>query len=236
MSDTTTPDAAPTGILMLDSRFPRIPGDAGNPLSWPFPVAIRVVRGASPQRIVREGGGDSLMGFIDAARALADEGAVGITTTCGFLSLFQQALAEAVPVPVVTSSLAQVEMVNRMLPVGRVAGIQTIAASSLTARHLAAANVPAGTPIGTTEGGREFTRAILNDEPTFDVALARQDNVEAALALKEANPHLGAIVLECTNMVPYAPDISVATGLPVYSIHTLVRWMHMGLCPPRFAV
>ena len=51
-----------------------------------------------------------------------------------------------------------------------------------------------------------------------------------------ARTHLGAIVLECTNMVPYAPDISVATGLPVYSIHTLVRWMHMGLCPPRFAV
>ncbi|EBA07393.1 aspartate/glutamate racemase family protein [Sagittula stellata] len=228
-------DTAAIGILMLDSRFPRIPGDAGNPLSWPFPVVIRVVRGASPQRIVREGGGDSLTAFVDAARALVDDGAVGITTTCGFLSLFQKALAEAVPVPVVTSSLAQVEMVNRTLPAGRVAGILTIAASSLTQRHLAAAHVPAATPIGTTEGGWEFTRAILNDEPALDVALARQDNIDAALALQEANPHLGAIVLECTNMVPYAPAIAAATGLPVYSIHTLVRWMHAGLCPPRFA-
>ncbi|TCP44229.1 aspartate/glutamate racemase family protein [Rhodovulum marinum] len=223
---------APIGILMLDSRFPRIPGDMGHPATWPFPVAIRVVRGASPARVVREGG-DTLAAFIAAARELVAEGAVGITTTCGFLSPYQDALAEAVGVPVATSSLMQVEMVNRLLPKGKRAGILTIAASSLGPAHLAAARVPAGTPIGTTEGGREFTRVILNDLPEMDIDAARADNVEAARALAAAHPELGAIVLECTNMTPHAADIRAATGLPVYSIYDFVCWFRAGLSPAR---
>jgi hypothetical protein len=66
------------------------------------------------------------------------------------------------------------------------------------------------------------------------VDLARADNVEAAVALKSANPDLGAIVLECTNMVPYAADIRAATGLPVFSIETFVTWFHGALTPRRY--
>ena len=36
----------------------------------------------------------------------------------------------------------------------------------------------AGTPIGGTETGREFSRVLLNDELELDVKMARQDNVE----------------------------------------------------------
>ena len=100
--------------------------------------------------------------------------------------------------------------------------------------HLVKAGVPQDTPIGSTEGGREFTRAILDNELELDVELARADNVAAALALKEANPDLGAIVLECTNMVPYAADIRAATGLPVFSILSFVSWFQSGLVPARF--
>ncbi|UUV08359.1 aspartate/glutamate racemase family protein [Ruegeria sp. YS9] len=225
---------ASVGILMLDAQFPRIPGDMGNAQTWPFPVLYRVVRDASPDRVVRHRAEGMLGVFIDAAQELVKDGADGITTNCGFLSLFQKELAEAVPVPVVTSSLMQVEMVNRILPKGKRAGILTISASTLTSDHLQAANVPLDTPIGTTEGGREFTRAILGNEPHLNVQKAREDNVEAAIALASDHPELGAIVLECTNMCPYAPDIQQATGLPVFSIVSFVTWFQAGLVPPVY--
>lgn len=222
---------ASVGILMLDARFPRIPGDMGNALTWPFPVHYKIVREASPDRVVRRQGEGLLGHFIDAARELVADGVDGITTNCGFLCLFQEDLARAVPVPVVTSSLMQVEMVNRQLPGGKRAGVLTISGSTLTQAHLDTARVPAGTPIGSTEGGQEFTRAILGNEMQLNVDLARQDNVEAALAMQASHPDLGAIVLECTNMCPYAPDIAAATGLPVYSIYSLVTWFQSGLQP-----
>ena len=44
---------ASVGILMLEAQFPRIPGDMGNATTWDFPVHYRVVRDASPDRVVR---------------------------------------------------------------------------------------------------------------------------------------------------------------------------------------
>lgn len=225
---------AAVGILMLEARFPRIVGDMGNALSWPFPVHYKIVRGASPDRVVRRNAEGLLDDFIAAARELVADGVDGITTNCGFLSLFQEELAEAVGVPVATSSLMQVAQVNRLLPKGRRAGILTISSSTLTPVHLEKAGVPAGTPVGSTEGGREFTRAILGNEMVLDVKLARADNVEAAKRFQADHPDLGAIVLECTNMVPYAADIRAATGLPVFSIASFVTWFQSGLAPRVF--
>jgi Asp/Glu/hydantoin racemase len=225
---------AAVGILMLEARFPRIPGDVGNALTWPFPVHYKVVRGASPDLVVRRNAEGLLGAFIDAARELVSDGADGITTNCGFLALFQKELADAVDVPVLSSSLMQVATVNRLLPSGKRAGILTISSSTLTGEHLAKAGVPEGTPIGTTEGGREFTRVILDDLPELDVEAARRDNVEAALDLARSNPYTGALVLECTNMVPYAADIREATGLPVFSMETFISWFQAGLVPRRF--
>ena len=222
------------GILMLESRFPRIPGDIGNPITWPFPVKFGLVRGATPHRVVRDRARGLLENFIKEGNRLVREGANALTTSCGFLSIFQEELSSQFPVPVLTSSLMQVDLVNRILPQGRHAGILTISSSSLSPEHLRLAGVPEDTPIGSTEGGREFTRVILNDEPELDVSKARQDNVEAALQLREDHPQIGAIVLECTNMTPYAPDIARATGLPVFSIVTLINWLHAGLAPNSF--
>lgn len=220
---------AAVGILMLEARFPRIPGDMGQAATFPFPVQYRLVDDASPDRVVRQGAEGLLERFITAARDLKRHGVAGITTNCGFLSLFQEELAAAVDLPVATSSLMQVASVNALLPRGKLAGILTISASTLTQAHLDKAGVPPGTPIGTTEGGTHFTRAILGNEASLDVDAARRDNVMAALALVDANPQVGAIVLECTNMTPYAADIRAATRLPVFTMVGFVHWFHSAL-------
>src|SRR5580704_14960158 len=123
---------ARVGILMLETRFPRIPGDMGNAETWPFPVLYKVVPGASPRRVVCEKAEGLLDKFLAAADELIRLGADGITTTCGFLSLYQREIAAHVGVPVATSSLMQVPFVERILPPGRRVGVLTVSLASLT--------------------------------------------------------------------------------------------------------
>lgn len=226
---------APLGVLMLEARFPRILGDMGNAATWPFPVLYRVVSGASPEKVVLKGAAGLLPDFVAAAQELVRLGAEAITTNCGFLSLFQQELAAAVGVPVATSSLMQVPWVQATLPPGKRVGLVTVSAATLTPQHLTAVGVPADTPVTGTENGREFFRVLIKAEKEeMDIDLAEQDVVEAALRLVAEHPEVGAIVLECTNMPPYAAAVQAATGLPVYDIYSMISWFHAGLRPRQF--
>jgi Asp/Glu/hydantoin racemase len=226
---------APLGVLMLEARFPRILGDMGNAGTWPFPVLYRVVSGASPEKVVLNGAAGLLPDFIGAAQELVRLGAEAITTNCGFLSLFQKELAEATGVPVATSSLMQVPWVQATLPPGKRVGLVTVSAATLTPQHLTAVGVPADTPVAGTEGGREFFRVLIKAEKDdMDIELAEQDVVDAARRLVAAQPEVGAIVLECTNMPPYAAAVQAATGLPVHDIYSMISWFQAGLRPRRF--
>jgi hypothetical protein len=229
------PDGVPLGIIMLETRFSRIRGDIGNAATWPFPVLYRVVRGASADKVVLGGAAGLLDDFIDAARDLVSQGAAGITTSCGFLAVYQREIAAAVGVPVATSSLMQVPWVQGTLPEGRRVGIVTISASSLTPAHFAGVGVPPDTPVVGTETGKEFFRVIVKAEKDeLDVGLARDDIVDAGRKLVRDHPDVGAIVLECTNMPPYAAALRNALGLPVFDIYSMITWFHAGLRPRDF--
>lgn len=226
---------APLGILMLDARFPRILGDMGNGQTWPFPVLYRVVRGASPEKVVLQGARGTLDAFIEAGRELVDLGAEAITTNCGFLALFQQEFSQALGVPVATSSMMQVPWVQATLPPGKRVGLVTVSGSTLSPAHLAAVNVPADIPIAGTENGKEFFRVLIKAEKEdMDIDLAQQDILEAGRDLVRRHPEVGAIVLECTNMPPYAAALQAELGLPVYDIYSMITWFHAGLRPRAF--
>lgn len=225
---------ATVGILMLETQFPRIHGDMGNALTWDFPVHYRVVRGATPNLVVRNDPTKLLELFVEAGRDLIAMGCDGITTNCGFLALIQDQVREALGVPVATSSLMQVPMVQALLPRDKRVGVLTISKETLTPAHLVAAGAPADTPVGGTDGLRCFTREILGDALQIDFEACRLDMIDGARALVADNADLGAIVLECTNMVPYARDIRRVTGLPVFSIQSFVTWFQAGLMPRRY--
>ena len=223
---------APLGILMLDTRFPRRPGDVGNPATWDFPVLYGVVAGATAERAVLRDPADLLAPFVAEGRRLGERGARGIATTCGFLSTLQAELARALGVPVATSALMQAPLIAATLPPGRRVGILTISADTLASVHLGAAGVPEGTPVEGVDNGH-FADAILGDRAVLDPARCRAELVAGAERLM-ARGDIGAILLECTNMPPWAADIRAATGVPVFSAVTFLRWFQAGLEPPRF--
>ena len=207
------------GILMLETRFPRPPGDVGNPASWRMPVRYRVVATATPQRVVRDGDPALTERFIDAGRALVAEGARAITTSCGILVRWQAVLERALPVPVWTSSLL-------LLPTLPRPGVITVDGTRLGAAELQAAGADPHTPVEGLAAGCALQRTLLDDLPTLDLEAAEADSVAAARRLVQRHPRVESLVLECTNLPPYAAAIERATGRPVHHLMTLVheRW------------
>jgi len=70
----------------------------------------------------------------------------------------------------------------------------------------------------------------------MNIDYAREDHIEAAKKLVKDNPNIGAIVMECTNMSPFAADVRKETGLPVFNIYTFIEWFQSGLLPARFSL
>ena len=223
------------GILMLDTRFPRIPGDMGNAATFPFPVRYHRVPGAVSGPRGPAGRGRAACRPSSTARASWSARASGaVTTNCGFLVKYQAELAAAVRVPVLTSSLLLVPLVHRMLAPGRRVGILTVNAGCLGDEHLRGAGIGPDVPLAVAglEGEKEFTRVLLDDEPELDVDQAREEHVRVASRLVSNHPDVGALVLECTNMPPYARDIQRATGPPRVR-HRLPRHARARRAPGR---
>ena len=222
--------ALPVGILLLDARFPRPPGDIAFAETFDFPVLYRVVQRATPSRVVLDEAAGLVEDFCAAARELEAVGVRAISTSCGFLALHQQALASAVRVPVFTSSLLQIPTVLTALAPDRKVGVLTISAHTLTPAHFAAVGVDAAmlerVVVAGLEQAEALYRPIIDNRGPLDVERAEGQVVEAAESLVDAHPEVGALVLECTNLPPYSAAIQRATGLPVWDAISLVHWVH----------
>lgn len=227
-------EKAAVGILMLETSFPRPPGDIGNGGTWNFPVQMRKVGGASAQKVVHDDPHALFDAFVQVGREMVEDGCSGLTTSCGFLSLMQDELKDALGVPFASSSLMQIPMIQATLPQHQDVGILTISKESLSAAHLHAAGAPTDLPIEGLPREGAFASAIFNDTPDMDFATCRQEMRAVAQTLIANHPQVGAIVLECTNMAPYAADIAADTGRPVYSIVSFLNWFQSGLAPASY--
>lgn len=222
------------GILMLETYFERFYGDIGHAGTWPFPVQYRVVRGAVPNRVTDLLNNDLLEPFKEAADDLIACGVEGITTTCGFLSLYQRELADHCSVPVATSALLQVPMVERILPKGKRVGILTFSKENLTDEYLDKAGVDPATPVYGLPASSEFQRSIRDGDASVPFDVLKEEALACAEAMLAGDPSIGAVVCECTNLTPYSHDIRQRLGVPVFDMVSLVHWFQRGLCPERF--
>lgn len=212
------------GILMLDTRFPRILGDAGNVKSYGRPAKAAVVPGAESLAIVRDGPPAPALidAFCRAAVRLEARGAVVIVSTCGFLVTAQDQIARSVRVPVMVSALSLFPILRQRYPDRRIC-ILTASKKMLGPKTLAAAGINrADVLIEGMEDCDAFARAILRPKADQAVAIDRariEDFVtDAARRLVAQTPDDCLFLLECGNLPPYAGAIHAATGCPVYSI------------------
>jgi hypothetical protein len=225
---------ASLGILMLDTSFPRIPGDVGNARSYSFPVKMKVVPGATVRRVVFEADPSLRQRFRAAALELETEGVCAITSSCGFLSPLQQELARAVRVPVFLSSLMQVPLAYAMTR-GRVA-ILTANQASLTEEVLDSAGIPGSVPVATAglQDVPAFREPILKDGAELQKDVVEQEMLRLVARLLRDYPDISAFVFECHNLAPYSRAVQVATERPVFDIISFAGWVYRSVNPQEF--
>lgn len=207
---------------MLNTRFPRVPGDVGNAYTWPFPVKYKIVEGAVPERIMVKCPDPALLGpFIDAAKELESFGVGAITTSCGFLAAFQRQISAAVTIPVVTSGLMTVPLVYRMTGSSRPIGILTERAAYLTEAHFNGVGWSSKDINVVVHGMPEdahFPSVFIGNKSEADIDQLEADVRQLALSATKKAPDMGALVFECVNFVPWARMVHEITNLPVFHV------------------
>jgi len=224
----TNLNGIPIGILCLETYYGRPPGHIRNASTFRFPVMYRIVAGATARRIVKEGDPELLKPFIQAARELEREGVMAITGSCGFLALFQNELADSVDIPVFTSSLIQVPLVHRMLRRDQKVGILTASKSTLTEAHLKAVGAET-IPVcmAGMDDRPEFCEVVIEGlRHELDTDRLADEVLSAVEELAGDHPEMGALVIECTDLPPFAHLIQEKIHVPVFDIVTLTNMVY----------
>ncbi|WP_170467708.1 aspartate/glutamate racemase family protein [Ruegeria arenilitoris] len=219
---------ASIGVLCLESYFPKPPGHIKNPSSLPFPVLYEMIDGITVPTLLNNPTPELLAPFIKGAQRLEDGGVRAITGSCGFLALFQKELAAAVSVPVFASSLIQVPMAFHMTGANAPVGVLTADASALTPEHFEGVGA-GGIPVAVQglEDTSEFAEVILRNTRTrMDTDLIEAEVLEAARRLRDKSPEIRSLVLECTDLPPYAVRLQQELQLPVFDLTTLAQMAH----------
>ncbi len=213
----------PIGVLGLESYYAKLPGHVKNASTFDYPVIYKNVNGAVVERLLHSPDPSLLEPFLQAVHELETEGVRAIVGSCGFLAAFQKELAEAVNIPLFTSSLLLVPLVSRMLRGDQKVGVVTASKRGLTGKHLRAVgceDVPM--VIAGMEEMREFREVILEHRRIeLDGDKLQEEIVSVAVSMVNEHPDIGAVVLECTEMPVYAHLIQQQTQLPVFDLITL---------------
>lgn len=214
------------GILILDSRIPRIPGDPGHAETFPFPVRYGVIHDFPFQDLI-DIKKDNLDFVIKAAVALEKEGVNFIAADCGLFSPFQHDIAEALNVPFLSSALNLIPLIANFLPEHQRIGVVTGDSRILKPEHLKAAGADLHRLIiRGMEYSNEFQKVVIDRGQELDVEQLRKGVLEAAKGFLEKP--VGAVILECTNLVTFRADVQHLLRVPVFDIVSLIEFFADG--------
>ncbi|WP_085991003.1 aspartate/glutamate racemase family protein [Oceanobacillus senegalensis] len=216
------------GILYLDECwYPVLPGNVANLSTYDFPVRLKRVPNCTQERIHV---GDPTLedDIIKAAKQLEAEGARAISAACGFYGNFQDKVADALDIPVYLSSVIQLPWIKAGLKSNQTIGMLTADIHGITDHLFKSCGIDNPNYVNVKGLGHlpEFS-AIIESRGSFNNEVLKEEVVQAALELVDEHPNMGAILLECSDLPPYASDIQRATGLPVFDFITMIKWVHM---------
>lgn len=230
------------GICVLDTKYPLIPGNVGNASTYDFPVRIKIIRGLrdNPSPPIRDTSGmykPEVKKFIEAIKELEEEGVRAVVSACGFFSLLQKVAVTEVRIPVFSSPLMLIPLISRMIRPEQRIGIIAASANRLTREYLEPVGVDESISlvIAGMDSSEEFNEVIMKDKKRdMDVTRLRNDVVTVARELVQRNPDLGAILLECSDLPPFAAIIQSVVELPVFDYICFINMVYQSVVQKEY--
>lgn len=216
------------GVIIMGAWLPNPPGHICNAFTFDFPVRYQKARGCDQKKV--HGGERSILdNIIEAAQQLERDGCRFICSSCGYFGNYQKEVAASVGVPVCMSSVIQVPWIRVGLRPGQKIGVICGDAPHLTCELFENCGV----------SREDYERCVIygmQDEEefhkfdknvgNFDGAKVCAEVVGVAKRMQEEHPEVGAILLECTDLPPYAAAVQTATSLPVYDVVGMVKYLY----------
>jgi len=217
------------GIVVLETWYPLLPGNVANASTFDFPVRYKILREATVERIMRA---DPLLldMIIQAGHEFEQEGVRAMVGACGYFANYQREVAAALNIPVFLSSLLQAPMIYRSLKPEQLVGILFANAKAVNQTMLEACGITSDIPVAYLgmEDQPEF-RNILEYGGQFHYDKFEAEVVSRARQLVDENPDVGAILLECSDLPPFARSVQEVVKLPVFDFISMINWIYHGV-------
>ena len=223
------------GIVALETWYPLLPGNVANATTFDFPVRYKILREATVERIMRAD--PALLDMIiRAGLELEQEGVRALVGACGYFATYQQEVAAALNIPVFLSSLLQAPMIYRALKPRQRVGILVANAKAVNQAMLEACGITPDILIAYLgmENQPEF-RNILEYGGQFHYDRFEAEVVNRAQQLVVENPDVGAILLECSDLPPFARSVQQALKLPVFDFISMINWIYHGVVQREYS-
>ena len=214
----------PIGIIAVDLVYPKLPGNVVNATTFDFPVLYKKVE--FDIELLFEGAAELESIVIQAAQELEAEGVRAIVGACGYFAHFQKQVAAAVNVPVFLSSLCQLLLIKLGLAPDQKIAVFAASAENLDDEILASVGVTLEDIIIQDVGSMESFAPIRWGKTELDNGKLTEDLARVTKELVDAHPEIGAILLECSDLPPYAYAIQASANLPVFDFITLIKWVY----------
>ncbi len=224
------------GLMVFRGWYPCIsdPEHFANSQANDFPVRIGFVDDPfNLDNIINHGATDcwNLDNWIACARQLEEDGCKALVGGCGLTAMMQTALTEAVDIPVYTSTVMFIPLLQRTLKPGKKVAVLTVNENSLNMNNGVLFEECGISPSdivirGMDQSDHAADWAIQFNEVDYDKQRVEHAIVSVAQKLVSEHPEVGHIVLECTEMPPFANAVAEATGLPVFDAVQMTRLVH----------
>jgi hypothetical protein len=192
------------GIILLDDLQPGYPGDVRNASGYPFPIQYEIAAGVGAHALVyAKDKSPCREPILNAAHKL--------------------------DVPVFMSSLLQVPLAQQIIGSNQTVGIMVWSVPDLTDAHLEAVGVRPGSNYvlyDMKESGHCPGLEQLLDTRALSYTQTETEMLQMATEFHQAHPNMGAMVLECSVVPPWARAVQRVVDIPVFSWGTILDYAY----------